>query len=301
MIAAPPFHQLRRRGPLAAAGATLVLLLVRLPLAAQPRSTSGLFADRGDVQRAALEEIVKAMRLEQEKGYDLSVTSNGARLLTGVVLELVRWHGERDADQRQILIDHRDYFAAYVEVTRTAAEEAPVFLRVAHEHGEDQLLDYRRDRVVDGVKEGPEPLLAVNVEAGWRNGPKSYSYEDKTNKPHLKVTHKRRNSYRILDFGDFQLYDDIRGVTGRATSGPLGFLFDLIGEAQAVQSRGALSEDGLQITRTTAKKFGIRITQTATVHPDGRVDKGLPPDRPDLVAIEKLLKQPLAVDYRPLE
>lgn len=290
----PPVGTLLGRGLLAG-------LLLWLPLWTQPLLASGLFSDRDDVQVAAREEIAAAMSLEQEHDYDLSATSNGTRLLTGVIMKLVEWHAERDAEQQPILIDHRDYFAAFLGVTQADPEDAPVFLRIAHEHGEDQLIDYRRDRVVRRVSAEPELRVAVNVVAGWKDGPRSYSYEDKTNKPHLKATHKRRNTYRILDFGDFYLFDDIQGITGRATSGLLGLMFNVLGEARAVRSRSAVSEDGLQITRTTAKKFGLPVKQTATVYPNGRVEKGLPPNRPDLVAIEKLLRKPLEIEYQPLE
>jgi hypothetical protein len=39
------------------------------------------------------------------------------------------------------------------------------------------------------------------------------------------------------------------------------------------------------------------VTQTATVFPDGAAVRGLPDDRPDLKAIEDLLRTPLSIRY----
>ena len=289
MAAAPPLMTFLRRG----------LSLLFLCLWAQPLAASGMFDDRRDVRRASREDIERAMRLEQQCGYNLFATSNGARLLTGVILRLVEWGEASDAERSPIVIGHRDYFAAFLAVTGVGPGDAPVFLRIAHEHGEDQLIDYRRERVIKNVEKGPQARVTVNVLAGWKDGPSSYSYDDETNNPHLKVTHERRNSYRIVDFGDMHMFDDIRGIGGRATSGLLGLMFSIIGEGHAVRSLIAVSSDGLQITRTTASK-AVQVTQTATVYPDGRAETGLPPDRPDLVAVEKRLKQPVVIVYVPI-
>ena len=40
---------------------------------------------------------------------------------------------------------------------------------------------------------------------------------------------------------------------------------------------------------------------TATVYPDGQVEEGIPPDRPDLKALESTLKKPLKITYKPID
>jgi hypothetical protein len=117
----------------------------------------------------------------------------------------------------------------------------------------------------------------------------------------VEVTHQRINAYRILDFGDVIVYDDIHGITGKATSGVLGLVFKVLGKARAVQTRFTFSPDGLQISRTTAKKL-LTLTQTVTIDPAGKVLKGLPDDRPDLKELENVLKR-LDVDfeYEPMD
>lgn len=149
----------------------------------------------------------------------------------------------------------------------------------------------------------PRPDHAVNVVIWWPQGPagpKSYSYEDLLATPRLKVTNERVITCRLLDFGGMVLYDKIEGLRGCPLTGLLGMLFKLIGEGRVVQSRMIVTSDGLQISRARAEKGLFRVTSTVTVWPDGRTEKDLPDERPDLAAVEARLKQPLALRYRPL-
>ncbi len=77
-------------------------------------------------------------------------------------------------------------------------------------------------------------------------------------------------------------------------------LFQLIGEGSVVESRIAVAADGLQITRARARKM-FEVATTVTVHPDGRTEKDVPAGRPDLVAIDARLKQPLRLRHPPME
>jgi hypothetical protein len=252
------------------------------------------------VPRAAL---VQAMKNQQQQGYNLLATANGARFSSGVILEVAAHARNTDPRQTPILIDHDDYFEAYLAVTGLTRDRAPTFMRIAAEHGEDQLIDYRLDHVIARIIKGAAPQIAVNVVAGWRDGPgvaQQYSYEDRSSNPALRVTHQRVNSYRILGYGDMTVYDDVQGVSGRALGGLLGAMFRIIGDGRAVRSFMAVSKDGLQITVTTARKGFIRVTQEATVYTDGKGEKGLPPNRPDLEAIEQRLRQPFEIEYVPL-
>jgi hypothetical protein len=95
--------------------------------------------------------------------------------------------------------------------------------------------------------------------------------------------------------------DRIRGLTGRPTTGLLAILFRLIGEGDLVETRIAVSPDGMQVVRGTGRKGFLSVTTTATITPDGRGSKDLPEGRPDLRAVEDRLKRPIEVEYVPLE
>ena len=107
-------------------------------------------------------------------------------------------------------------------------------------------------------------------------------------------------TYRLLDYPDMLVFDEITGLRGRPTTGILGMLFQLIGEGYVVESRIALAPDGLQITRARARKV-FEVATTVTVHPDGRTEKDVPSGRADLVAIDRRLKQPLKLRHPPME
>ena len=246
------------------------------------------------------EEILQAMR--ESEGYSLQATTNGARFQAETILHLVQRIGPGDPERRPLRLDHREWFEAYLARAGLKPDEAPAFMRLAYEHGQDIEIDYRRERVLEQeASRGPDH--AVNVVIWWPpqpGGPKSYSYEDLLATPRLKVTNERVITYRLLDFGGMVLYDEIEGLRGRPLTGLLGMLFKLIGEGRVVQSRMIVTKDGLQISRARAEKGLFRVTSTVTVWPDGRTEKDLPEQRPDLAAVEARLKQPLALRYRPL-
>jgi len=244
--------------------------------------------------------LLEAMRLC--RGYNAAATTNGARFQAEVLLRLVRAAQARDPQGPPLLIGHGDWFAALLEVTGLPADKAPAFAALADRYGQDIEVEYRPDRVIAHAEADSRPAVAVNVRITWPEGPnaaKEYSYEDNLSTPRLKVTNNRVITYRLLDFGDMVVFDQIEGLTGRPTSGMLGLLFRLIGEGHVVEFRMAFSPDGLQVSRGRAKKL-FEVATTVTVYPDGRTEKDLPPDRPDLRALEARLKRPLRISYRPL-
>jgi hypothetical protein len=246
--------------------------------------------------------MLEAMR--REKGYDPAATTNGARFQAGVILSLARKAKARDPKGPSLFLGYADWFQAFLEVTGRTVETAPTFALLAYQHGQDTEIDYRTDAVIREVKTERRPDLAVNVRIWWPKTPKGsseYSYHDTLSTPHLKVTNKRVIIYRLLDFGGMIVYDDIHGLTGRPTSGILGLLFRVIGEGSVVESRMTISEDGLQVSRSRAKKGFIGVSTTVTVYPDGRTEKDVPPHRSDLLMLETQLKQPLEIDYVPFE
>jgi hypothetical protein len=174
-------------------------------------------------------------------------------------------------------------------------------MRLSYEHQQDLEIDYRTERVVDGA--GPDrPDFAATVRMWWPDrpgAPASFSYMDLGSTPQLKVTNQRVIVYRLLEVNGMVVYGRIEGLRGRPTSGLLGALFQLIGEGDLKESRMMLSHDGLQISRTRAEKWSMGVTQTVTVYPDGRAEKDIPANRPDLVGIAARLEAPLRIRYLP--
>jgi hypothetical protein len=259
-----------------------------------------LLALPADVQRVPREAILTAM--QESHGYELTATANAARLQAEVLLRLVRRARDRDPEGAPLFIDRADWFAALLERTGLSPDAAPLYARLAHEHAQHTLVDYREARVLAEAE--PRPRLAANVVVYWERAPgrrDSYSYDDDRASPRLRVSCRRLIRFRLLDFGDRIVYADVEGLRGRPTSGALGALFALVGEASILESRISIAADGLQVTRGRARKAFFDVTVTATIDPSGRAVKGLPPDRPDLRALEARLKQPLKLVFVPFD
>jgi 4-hydroxybenzoate polyprenyltransferase len=237
------------------------------------------------------EELVEAMRLQQ--GYAILATPNGARFNSGVILNLARAAHAADPNGPPLFIDHRTYFDAFVEV----AGAAPIYVRMVRDYKEDQLVDYRRSKVIAAIS-GRNAVLAVNVISGWDGGKERYWYEDRQSKPPLRVRHERFTSYRLLEFDDqVQLIDDIQGVGGRPIGGVLGAIFARLGDAHAVRSFSTVGRNNVLITLTTARKL-FPVTVAAYVLPDGTGDRGIPKGyEADL----RRLRKPFEVTYVAIE
>ncbi len=246
-------------------------------------------------------EIVEAMR--QCGDYDPTATTNGARFQGDMILYLAQKARARDPQGLPLFIGYENWFQAFMEVTARTENAMPQYARLSYQYKQITEVDYRVDRVIREVKKAPTPELAVNVRVWWKDQPGKpdrYSYLDTLSTPNLKVTNQRVMTYRLLDFGDWVIYDEIEGLTGRPTSGILGFLFRIIGEGRIVQTRMAISKDGLQINRATAKKGFIKRIDTVTVYPDGKMEKDVPPGRLDLLELTNLITQPLEIEYMKL-
>ncbi len=278
-------------GSLARPGIALLLtLLVFRPDAA---------AQTCSVRRVPRDELEHAMSLHGD--YDILATTNRGRFTSELLLRLARQARERDPDGRPLYINPEDWFFAYIKVAGVSMMDAPKPALLGLEHAQRVLVDYRPERVVSKVPEGPQPNLAVNVRAWWPEGPgspSSFSFTDTTATPTVKATSHREITYRLLEFDDMIVLDEMEGLSGRPVSGLLGALFSIIGEGSVEHSRIAVSDDGLQIVRGRVKKI-FSLTTTVTIEPDGHGEKGIPPGRPDLVAIEEKLKSPLKIEYVP--
>jgi hypothetical protein len=247
------------------------------------------------------EELLVAMR--QSSGYDLTATANGPLLQAQVLVRLIA-DGERsDPSRRPLLIGHREWFEAFLERTGLPRERAPLYVRLPYEIGQDLVADYRRERVIAEVLKGPNPVHAANVRIWWEKvtgKPEQYSYDDTLSEPKLRVTQSRVISYRLVDYGDRLWYAQIEGLSGRPTSGALGALFALIGETTVAESWSVSAPDGSRVARGRGRKWWFDRTETVTLLPSGRGDRGVPPGRVDLAALEKRLMEPLAIRFQPL-
>ena len=248
-----------------------------------------------------VERLLEAMK--QVRAYELTATANGPRLQADVVLALVHEAQARDPERRPLLIGHREWYDAFLARTGLPPSKAPLYVRRPHEVGQDLVVDYRRETVVESVLQGPAPRAVANVRISWERSPGTpdeYSYDDMLSNPHLRVTQKRLITYRLVDYADRLWHAEVAGLHGRPTSGALGLIFDLIGEARVQESRSAFLPDGTQVVRGRASKWGFDRTETMTVWPDGHADKGVPSGRRDLLALEARLLEPLAIRFRPL-
>jgi hypothetical protein len=247
-----------------------------------------------------VERLLAAMG--RVRGYELTATANGPRLQADVLLDLVREAEAKDPERRPLFVGCREWYEAFLERTGLPPSMAPLYVRRPYEVGQDLVVDFRREAVVAAVLQGPSPRTAANVRISWPKAPgkpDQYSYDDALSRPSLRVTQRRLITYRLLDYGDRLWYAEVRGLHGRPTSGPLGVLFDLIGEARVEESRSAFHADGTQVARGRASKWGLEKTETVVVWPDGRAEKGVPAGRPDLLALERRLREPLAIRFQP--
>src|SRR5688500_11597636 len=145
-------------------------------------------AERFGARVVERDEILQAM--QKSRGYDLTATTNGPRFQSEVLLRLAAGAEARDPRRQPLFVGHREWFEAYLERTGLTRERAPLFVRLAHEYGQDAIVDHRPERVVTGTPAVNAPLRALNVCIWWParpDGADSYSYEDTLSTPQLKV------------------------------------------------------------------------------------------------------------------
>lgn len=238
--------------------------------------------------------------MERRRGnYDMVPTPNWGRFQTDVFLNLMHAGLARDSLGGVILITGKDWFQAYVDVAKLKPEEAHVGQRLARDVGQNMLLDFRRGGVVRHLRGDRKLKLAANARISWKNGPSKFSYRDTLTDPRLQVTSHRMITHRMLEFDDGMVYyDEIEGVSGRPTSGLLGFLFSVFGEGALKESRLAVGPGDTLVVRARSKKIFSKNV-TAIVLPKGRGDEGIPRGSTKLAELEQRLLQPIDVEYLP--
>ncbi len=252
-------------------------------------------------QRVTRPQLAAAMQLEAAQGYHLGISANSPRLTTSVILALVQDARSRVADGPPLLIHHEDWYQAYRQVTGLPDSLVPDFIALQREYRQDQYIDYRdrTNRII--VKKGPAPDLVLQVLVGWPDGPDvpaEYTFVDSASSPAMLATNKRIVRYRLLAYPNMTVQDEVEGLIGRPMGGVLGAMFKVIGPGRVVWSRFAVSQDGLLVTHSRAKKGFVGVTQTTTTYPDGTIEKDVPDDRPDLRDIETYLTDDLEIEYR---
>ena len=269
------------------------LLLALCPLLAR----SAAAATPEGPFRVPFEDVRAAIALR--RGYDVLATANGGRVQAEVLLHLARSAQQTRPDGPPLLVGYDEWFQALIGVAGVPAARAPTYARLAWEHKQDVLVEYRPSRVIREVVQGPAPRLALDITISWPatpGAPSEYSYEDTQSTPHLKVTDKRVITYHLLDYGDMIVLDQMEGLYGRPTSGALGLLFSVLGEGRIVEYRMVVTPDGLQVSRGRARKAFFDVATTLTVRPDGRTEKGVP-DEPRFRDVEARLSAPIEIRY----
>jgi hypothetical protein len=230
----------------------------------------------------------------------MGISANSPRLTTSVLLALVRAARDTAPNGPPLMIHHDDWYAAYQTATHLPDSAVPDFIALQRQYGQDQYIDYRAEHTGITVKKGPTPDLVVNVLVGWPNGPEvadEYTYVDSASSPSMLATNKRIIRYRLVAYSDMTMQDQVEGIVGRPLGGMLGAMFKVIGPGRVVWSRFAVSEDGLLVTHSRAKKGIASVRQTTTTFPDGTLEKDVPADRPDLQAIEDRLTRKVELEY----
>ena len=207
--------------------AALLALSFLLPMSPAAAATAEAPA------RVPFEEVREA--IAHSRGYDILATTNGGRLQAEALIHLARSAQKTRPDGPPLLVGHDEWFRALLQVAGVPAERAPTYARLAWEHKQDALVEYRPSRVIREVIKGPSPRMALDVTISWPaapGAPSEYSYEDTRSTPQVKVTYKRVITYHLLDYGDMIVFDRMEGLYGRPTTGALGVLFAVLGEAR---------------------------------------------------------------------
>ena len=280
-------------------------LAVLVPLAFAP-AQDGLRAQDSACQvdtvpRPMLAERVRAAARTHGE-FNIVATTNWIRFYSALYLGLVRDAMERRPGGGVLFLPTESLFREFFSASGlTDANQLPADLLWSLELGAGTWLEYRPGGIVQEVVRGPDPELAVNVRISWPDrddGRDKYSFTDTLSEPQLRVSNRQVIMFRQLDFGDMVVHDEVEGTSVRALTGLLAAVSKVIGQANIKYSRSAVAQDGIQVMRVRAKRL-FSVTATVTVNPDGRGDKDVPKDRPDLAAIEERLKQDLEIVYHP--
>ena len=236
-----------------------------------------LVGAEGDYNVVDRSEVLEAMR-QHYGGYETNIDDQRRVVGRGGAFSCAASWGARSRRPARCLLGTRSGFRSFLAVTGHTEDTAPEYALLNYRYEQNMEVDYRLDRVIREVVEGPMPELAVNVRISWEDGPGKpdrYSYIDTLSTPIVRVTNRQVITYRLLDFGDWIVYDEIEGITARPESGVLALLFRLIGEGHMTHSRIAVAKDGIHVSRTRAEKAFMKVMTTVTIYPNGIIEQGV--------------------------
>jgi hypothetical protein len=243
------------------------------------------------------EEILEAM--STHGAYSLTSTTTSMRFAAEALLAIVRRRQRESPQSTQLFISQEDWFAAHQQTAGATYAAMSAAARAGFEHHQDALVDYGPG-VVEGVVEGPAPLMSLDVMIFWpdsEGAPAEFSYKDTLSVPRMDMYDSRVIRFKLLEYDSMLVFDRVTGISVR----PVGFLsavFAVLGKPDLKQTRIAISRDQWQVIRGKVKVFaGISKTGMATIEPGGRGHEGVPADRPDLRALAKQMKRPLELRY----
>lgn len=250
-------------------------------------------------QEVSYEEMVRAISLEREKGYDLTASTNGSRLWAFTAFKLVEWARARLPNGPPLYIDPDAYFRAYREGALGPGEAVPQWVQVAYDYRQRTLIEYRTDNVVDSGESTNVPLEALAICTWWpesENDSDQFEYEDTISSPNLLIVNEREVRYYLMRFEQYFMWDEIQGVRGRPTSGWLKGVFWVIGTGKVEWSRMAITAEGSQVVHAHGSKFRIGKTTTVLIQPDGAGVK-VPKNDSDLAEILAEIERDVEVRY----
>jgi hypothetical protein len=231
--------------------------------------------------------------------YSLTSTTTSMRFGAEALLAIVRRRQHESPESTPLLIPQSDWFAAHLKTARVTFPEMSAAARAGFEHHQDAVVDYG-PQVVEGVVEGPAPIMALDVTIFWpdsEGAPAEFSYKDTLSVPRMDVYDNRVIRFKLLEYDSMLVFDRVTGISVR----PVGFLsavFAVLGKPDLKQTRIAVSRDQWQVVRGQVKVFaGISKTGTATIEPGGRGHESVPPGRADLRALAEQMKRPLRLRY----
>lgn len=250
--------------------------------------------ERQLVSEREIEEVIRDRR-----GYDITAAPNQGRFLAELLLGLADRYRRRQPSGPPLLVRQEEFFPTFLRVMGLSTEDAPPGFHEAYRYRQRMVVEYRVDSVVERVLEGPEPRQALAVRAAWPDKgdlPSSYTYEDTASDPDVRVHQERNVTYRLLEYTAVVVYDQMKGVSGRPTSGALGALFDVLGTVEIRESRFAPAGQGAQVTYSRVRKLATMET-LATITADGRARRGIPEGRPRLQRLRSILERDRAVEH----
>ncbi len=259
----------------------LGLLNVQSVLVAQDEKVHCKRVDQERLKRAM--ETVLEKNTGPGKPYDPTITTNGIRYQTDVIIDLIEeetMQGRGQSEEACILfISYNDWYEAFMSVNRPD-NGPPEYVKQANAFKQNIVIDCNRLRVIENINRGDDPDIpdiAANVALYWESKKKSFFYEGDYSDPKLEVINEKKITYRLLKYNKDNLIvcDRIEGLKGRAKEGFLSIL----GKARMIQYRIVPVKGGPQYVLMETKKWFFAWKNDLEIKTDGVTTDGIPVDK----------------------